>query len=80
MGSRSDLTWGTKRTYGERGNAGADGGNAGRTEGTRRGAGGGEQRAIAAIYFLAVEIILHIHVEDFITYQWIPRTHFLNFI
>ena len=60
---------------------GADGrGNAGRTEGTRRGAGGGEQRAIAAIYFLAVEIILHIHVEDFITYQWIPRTHFLNFI
>ena len=27
MGSRSDLTWGTKRTYGERGNEGADGRN-----------------------------------------------------
>jgi hypothetical protein len=40
----------------------------------------GEQRTIAAIYFLAVEILLHTHVEDFITYPWTPKNHFLNFI
>ena len=44
--------------------------------GTRRGAGewtGGTREC-------AVEILLHIHVEDFITYPWTPRTHFLDFI
>ena len=40
----------------------------------------GEQRRIATIYLFAVEILLHIHVEDFITYLWTPRTHFLDFI
>jgi hypothetical protein len=39
-----------------------------------------EQRRIATILFLAVEILLHILVEDFITYPWIPITHFLDFI
>jgi hypothetical protein len=38
MGSRSDLTWGTKRTYGERWNEGADvgehGGNVNGPRGT----------------------------------------------
>ena len=44
----------------------ADGGNAGEwTGGTHK---------------CAVEILLHIHVEDFIIYPWIPRTHFLDFI
>ena len=40
----------------------------------------GEQRRIATIYWLTVEILLHIHVEEFITYPWTPRTHFLDFI
>ncbi len=40
----------------------------------------GEQRRIATIYLFAVEILLHIHVEDFITYLWTPRTQFLDFI
>jgi hypothetical protein len=40
----------------------------------------GEQHRISATHFLAVEILLHIHVEDFITYPWTPRTHFLDFI
>ncbi len=40
----------------------------------------GEQRRIATTYLFAVEILLHIHVEDFITYLWTPRTHFLDFI
>jgi len=40
----------------------------------------GEQRRIVAIYFLAVKILLHIHVEDFITYPWTPRTCILEFI
>ena len=33
----------------------------------------GEQRTIATIYLLAVEIVLHIHVEDFITCPVIVR-------
>ena len=33
----------------------------------------GEQRTIATIYLLAVEIVLHIHVEDFITCPEIVR-------
>jgi hypothetical protein len=40
----------------------------------------GEQHGIAAIYFLEVNILLHIHVGDFITYLWTPKTHFLEFI
>ena len=28
----------------------------------------------------AVETLLHIHIEDFITYPWIQRFHFLEFI
>jgi hypothetical protein len=40
----------------------------------------GEQRRIATIDLFAVEILLYIHVEDFITYPWTPRTHFLDFI
>ena len=40
----------------------------------------GEQRSIATIYLLTVELLLRIHVEDFITYPWIPKTHFLDFI
>ena len=40
----------------------------------------GEQRRIATIYLLAVEILLHINVEDFITYPWTLRTHFVDFI
>ena len=35
----------------------------------------GEQRRIATIYLLAAKILLHVHVEDFITYLWTPRTH-----
>jgi hypothetical protein len=38
----------------------------------------GEQRRIATIYFLAVEILLHIHVEDFVTYLWTPKNHFFE--
>jgi hypothetical protein len=40
----------------------------------------GEQRRISAIYFLAIEIFLHIHVEDFITYPQTPKIHFWEFI
>jgi hypothetical protein len=36
----------------------------------------GEHRRIAATHVLAVQILLHIHIEDFITYIWTPRTHF----
>ena len=57
-----------------RAGTGADGG------GTGGGQIQGEQRRISAIYFVAVEILLHIHVEDFITHPWIPRTHFWDFI
>ena len=28
----------------------------------------------------AVEILYHIHVRDFITYPWTPRTHSLDFV
>ena len=38
----------------------------------------GEQRRIATIYLFAVEILLHIHVEDFITYPWIPKNSFFG--
>jgi hypothetical protein len=33
-----------------------------------------------AIHSLAVEMLLHIHIDDFITYPWTPRPHFLEFI
>ena len=36
----------------------------------------GEHHKIATIYLLTIEILWHIHVEDFITYLWTLITHF----
>ena len=39
-----------------------------------------EQRRIAIAHSLEVQMLFHIHVEDFITYPWTPETQFLEFI
>jgi hypothetical protein len=71
---------GRRGTRGGREGTWADGWERGADGRERGGRGAREHREIATIYSLAVAILLHIHVEDFITYPWIPRTHFWDFI
>jgi hypothetical protein len=39
-----------------------------------------KQRRIAVAYSLAVQILFHIRIEDFISYPWTSITQFLEFI